>query len=160
MHTKNFSSDRRRFCCAGLSLFIAACAGKKYASIDISLFNYSNYAIYDVSVNGTDFGGASAHGFYGSNAIMLGQPIFLGPQKISWKLDGPKGMFKIGETVIAKNIPMINEIPEHAKWLALHVYDDDTVEITFSKGSPDELNTARGKKIIEDWEKSPQNHQI
>ncbi len=123
------------------------------ANINISLFSYSNYAIFDVFMNGTDFGGASAHGFYGSNAVMLGQSILLGPQKITWRLDGPRGMPRIGETVTAKNVPVINEIPAHAKWLALHIYDDDTVEIAFSKGDPDELSTARGVKIIEDWEK-------
>ncbi len=150
MNAKNFSSDRRRYCYAGLSLsFMTACSGKRYANINISLFNYAPYEIFNVLMNGTSFGVTPAHGFYGSNAVMLGKSITLGPQKITWRIGGPGGMPRNGETATAKNIPIINEIPEHAKWLALHIYDDDIVEITFSKGSSDELNTTRGIKIIE-----------
>ena len=104
-------------------------------------------------MNGTDFGMAPAQGFYGSNAVMVAQVITLGPQKVTWRLDGPEGMARNGETVTAKNIPEIKEIPAGVKWLALHIYDDDTVEIAFSKGSPDELSTPRGIKIIEAAEK-------
>ncbi len=106
-------------------------------------------------MNGTDFGGASEHGFYGSNAVMLGQSILLGCQNISWRLAGPEGMPRNGEVVTAKNVPIINEVPAHAKWLGLHIYDDETVEIAFSEGDSDELGTVRGKKIISDWEKNP-----
>lgn len=149
-----FSSDRRRYCCAALCIFfLAACEKNRRTNIDISLFNYSNYEIFDVFMNGTDFGVAPAHGFNGSNAVMLGQSIILGPQKITWRIAGPLGMPRNGETITAKNIPVINEIPKDKKWLALHIYGDDTVEITFSDGSPDELRTARGIKIIEALEK-------
>jgi hypothetical protein len=121
--------------------------------LNISIFSYLDRPIFDVYMNKTDFMGASAHAFYGSNGIMLNQPITLGPQKVTWRLDGPEGMPRNGETVTAKNAPELKEIPSGVKWLALHVYDDDTVELAFSKGSPDELETARGKKIIEAWEK-------
>lgn len=121
--------------------------------LNISMISYLDRPIFDVFMNGTDFGEAPPQGFYGSNAIMLSQPITLGPQKVTWRLGGPEGMPRNGETVTAKNVPELKEIPPSVKWLALHIYDDDTVELAFSKGSPDELETARGKKIVEAWEK-------
>ena len=49
----------------------------------------------------------------------------------------------------AKNFPFIGEIPKDIKWLALHIYGDETVEIKLSEGTVDELQTERGQKIIE-----------
>jgi hypothetical protein len=146
-----FVPSRRTICCVGLgAFFISACEAKPVKTrINISFFSYVNRPIFDVYMNGTDFGMAPAQGFYGSNSVMVAQVITLGPQKVTWRLDGPKGMARNGETVTAKNTPEIKEIPPGVKWLALHIYEDDTVEIAFSKGSPDELSTARGKKIIE-----------
>lgn len=115
--------------------------------LNISMVSYLGRPIFDVFMNGTDFGEAPPQGFYGTNAIMLNQAITLGAQKIMWRWADS------GETVTAKNVPVLNEIPPGVKWLALHIYDDETVELALSKGSPDELETARGKKIIEAWEK-------
>lgn len=148
---QHFEPSRRTICCAGLgAFFISACEAKPMKTrINISIFSYLNRPIFDVYMNGTDFMGAAANGFYGSNGVLLAQVITLGSQKVTWRLGGPEGMARNGETVAAKNTPEIKEIPAGVKWLALHVYDDDTVEIAFSKGSPDELSTARGIKIIE-----------
>lgn len=142
---KQFEPSRRTICCVGLgAFFISACEAKPVKTrINISFFSYVNRPIFDVYMNGTDFGMAPAQGFYGSNSVMVAQVITLGPQKVTWRRGDT------GETITAKNTPEIKEIPPGVKWLALHVYDDDTVEIAFSKGSPDELSTARGKKIIE-----------
>jgi hypothetical protein len=147
--------SRRTVCTAGLGLLLlSACEAKPMTVyLNISLISYLDRPIFDVFMNGVDFGVAPPQGFYGSNAIMLGQPITLGSQKVTWRLGGPEGMPRNGETVTAKNTPDLTVIPPGVKWLALHVYDDDTVELAFSKGSPDELETARGKKIIEAWEK-------
>lgn len=123
------------------------------ATLNISLYSYLDRPIFEVYVNGKDFGVAPAQGFYGSNSIMLAQSIALGPQKVTWTLGGPEGMPRNGEVIIAKNTPVLKDIPDGAKWLALHIYDDDTIEFTFSKGAPDELDSARGLKIIAAWEK-------
>jgi hypothetical protein len=120
--------------------------------LNISLFSYLDRPIFDVMMNGTDFMSASDHAFYGSNSVMLLQPLTLGPQIVTWILDGPDGTPRNGELVTAKNKPVLSEVPEDVKWLALHIYDDNTVEIKLSKGSPDELKTERGQKIIEAWE--------
>ena len=122
--------------------------------LNISIFSYLDRPIFDVFMNKTNFIGAEARAFYGSNGVMLGQKITLGAQKVTWRLGGPEGMARNGETVIAKNVPVLKEIPNDIKWLALHIFDDDTVEITLSKGTPDELESPRGKAIIEAWEKA------
>ncbi len=121
--------------------------------LDISLFSYLDRPIFDVDMNGTDFMSALAHSFYGSNSIMVEQPIILGPQVVTWRLAGPEGMPGNGDTVRAKNVPRLDEIPSGVKWLALHIYDDNTVEIALGKRSRSELETERGKKIVEEWKK-------
>jgi hypothetical protein len=145
----------RRRVIFGLSIFLLlpACEAKSMRiHLNISLFNYLDRPIFDVFMNGTDFIGASANGFYGANGVMAMQPINLGTQVVSWRLDGPEGMARNGETVTAKNSPVLENLPKDIKWLGLHIYPDDTVEIKLSKGSPDELQTERGKGIIAAWE--------
>jgi hypothetical protein len=83
---------------------------------------------------------------------MAMQPIVLGIQMVSWRLDGPKGMARNGETVTARNRPVLENVPKDVKWLGLHIYPDDTVELKLSKGSPDELKTEKGKSLIDAWE--------
>jgi hypothetical protein len=150
----NISLRRRALCGAGLSLLLVpACEAKSMrVHLNISLFSYLDRPIFDVDMNGTDFMAASERAFYGANAVMVMQPIVLGPQSVSWKLDGPEGMPRNGELVKAKNMPVLSELPKGVKWLALHIYDDDTVEIKLSKGTRDELQTERGKKLIAAWE--------
>lgn len=120
--------------------------------LNISLFSYLDRPIFDVKMNGTNFMAASEHAFYGSNSVMVMQPLTLGSQIVSWRLDGPEGAPGNGELITAKNRPVLSEVPKDTKWLALHVYEDATVEIKLSKGTPDELQTERGRKIIAAWE--------
>jgi len=150
----NISLRRRAIWQAGLAVFlISACDRKPMrVHLDISLFSYLNRPIYEVSMNGTHFGGAMRNSFYGSNAVMLMQPIVLGPQLVSWRLDGPEGMPRNGELVMAKNTPLFTDVPGDATWLALHIYPDETVEIKLSTGTPGELETERGKSIVAEWE--------
>jgi hypothetical protein len=120
--------------------------------LNISLFNYLDRPIYDVDMNGTNFMSAVDHDFHGSDSVMVMQPITFGLQTVTWKLAGPEGMPRNDGLVTAKNKPILNEMPTGTKWLALHIYDDDTVEIKLSKGTPVELETERGRKLIEAWE--------
>jgi len=141
--------SRRTVCTAALGLFfLSACEAKPMIiHLNISLFSYLDRPIFDVYMNRTDFGVAPAQGFYGSNSVMISQPLLLGSQKVTWRFADT------GETVTAKNIPDLKAMPDVVKWLALHIYPDNTVELAFSKGDPDELSTKRGMEIIEDWEK-------
>jgi hypothetical protein len=144
---------RRRFVIgAGLSLFFSACKEKKMKMfLNISLFSYLDRPIFDVIMNGTDFGGALEHSFYGSNAVMIDQPIALGKQMVTWRLDGPEGAPGNGDTVIAKNVPLLQEIPKEIKSLGLHIYADNTVEIILSRGLRAEQQSERGRKIVQEW---------
>lgn len=148
--------SRRIVCTAALGLlFLSACEAKPMIiHLNISLFSYLDRPIFDVYMNRTDFGVAPAQGFYGSNSVMLAQPLLLGPQKVTWTLGGPKGTPRNGEAITAKNTPELKAVPPGVKWIALHIYPDNTVELAFSKGDPDELNTKRGIEIIEAWEKN------
>lgn len=149
-----FSAMRRGvLALIGLSILSIPACGEKHMRtyLHISLFSYLDRPIFDVYMNETDFMGAMAYAFNGANAVMTDQPITLGPQMVSWRLDGPKGTPRNGETVRAKNIPLLTNIPKDVKWLALHIYDDDTVEIKLSKGSGSELETERGKRFIAEW---------
>lgn len=139
----------------GFSPLIAmACEARSMkVSLNISLFSYLDRPIYDVDMNGTDFMAAMERSFYGANAVMVMQPITLGPQRVTWRLGGPEGAAGNGDIVNAKNIPTLEVIPKNIMWLALHIYDDNTVEIKLSKGSRGELQTVRGKRIIEQWER-------
>lgn len=143
---------RRKFVMGtALSIFLPGCEAKKMkVFLNISLFSYLDRPIFDVLMNGTDFGPALEHSFYGSNAVMVDQPIVLGAMKVTWRLDGPEGMPGNGSMVAAKNIPTISEISKDIKWLALHIYPDDTVEIKLDN-TRDGLQTDRGAKIMEDW---------
>lgn len=134
------------------SIFLSSCFAKPMRIfLNISLFNYLDRAIFDVRMNGTDFGAAMRHSFHGANAVMVEQPITLGPQVITWRLDGPAGTVGNGDTIAAKNIPVLENIPKDVKWLALHIYSDNTVEISLGKRSRSELATDRGRNIAEEW---------
>ena len=124
---------RRRFAATLIALpllvQLSQCEAKPMTTVvDISLFSYLDRPIFDVLLNGKDIGGTLARGFNGANSSMIGERITLGPQVISWRLDGPKGMPRNGETVRAKNTPVLSEIPKGVTWIAVHVYADDTVE--------------------------------
>ena len=149
----NILGPRRKILFGLASYFFLPSSKAKPMSIllNISLFNYLDRPIFDVRMNGTDFGAALARSFYGANAVMVEQPIFLGSQLVTWRLDGPEGSAGNGNTVAAKNTPMLEKIPRDVKWLALHIYKDNTVEIAFSRGGRAELQTDRGRKIVEAW---------
>jgi hypothetical protein len=145
---------RRTLIGVAFSLLLPACEAKPmHIYLNISLFNYLDRPILDVSMSGTDFMGAAAHGFYGANGLIAMQPVSLGEQIVSWRLDGPVGTPDNGQIVTARNRPLLENVPKGVKWLGLHIYPDNSVEIRLSKGNPDELQTTRGLNIISAWEK-------
>jgi hypothetical protein len=152
-YTKYFIA-RRVFFSSVISLALTSACGAKSIRIrlNIPLFSYLDRPVYDVMMNKTNFMSALDHAFYGSNAVMLTQSIDLGAQVVSWKLDGPEGMPRNGDLVMAKNRPILQSIGKDIKWLALHIYSYDTVEIKLGKGTAEELQAHRGKRISEAWE--------
>ncbi|OTG82513.1 hypothetical protein B9T31_14550 [Acinetobacter sp. ANC 4558] len=130
------SLKKRLLLPVSLALSIAGCAGigpnATYYMATTS-FNYDpRYSDYMLKVNGQEIGG----GFGGAIST---NSIKLGPQKITWK-DA-----NTGELHTAKNELVIKrEQLKGKKYLALHIYPDDTVEIVTSMNWPDE--TEKGIK--------------
>jgi hypothetical protein len=141
---------RRRLSTAGLSfLFLSACEAKPMTvNLDVVLFSYLDRPIFDVYLNRTDIGVAGPWPYSG-RGTMTGVQIPLGPQKISWRLDGPKGTPGNGETVTAKNLPDLKEVPGNSVFLGVHIYADGTVELIPSEHFPDV--SARGQEFDTQW---------
>ncbi|MCH7335472.1 hypothetical protein [Acinetobacter sp. NIPH 2699] len=89
-------------------------------------FHYPlSYSSYMVKLNGAEIGG----GFGKSTNVA---PIKVGVQAVTWKDTNT------GELHTAKNQLVINkEQLKGKKYLALHMYPDDTVEVTTSDDLPD-----------------------
>lgn len=94
-------------------------------------FNYNPaYASYMVKLNGTEIGGG-----YGRS--MNTSPVKVGTQIVTWR-DA-----KTGQTHNAKNeVSLTKEDIKGMKYLAVHLYPDDSIEITTSNNWPNP--TAKG----------------
>lgn len=136
---------------AGLSLLypLVAC-GKgnlfmgKEITLDVVLFNYQNIAVFDVLLDGGDIGVANV---YGGGGIMTGVTIPFGPQTLTWR-DGASG-----KTFSVKNSLVLtkDQISPKAGYLGVHIYPDNTAELTVSEYIPE--TTPRGKKILDEVRK-------
>lgn len=145
----NIFARRQVLCClASLSMLypLAACGEgnhkgnsfmKKQVAVNVVVFNYLNRPIYDVYLNGTMVGGSASlsNSPYGQFSTVAGVTVPLGPQTLTWKLGGPRGMARNGETDTAKNSLVINpeQIPADVSSLGVHIYPDNTAELIFSQ---------------------------
>ena len=121
-----------------LTLGLAGCIGmgpNKTYVLTTTSFNYDpSYRPYMVKVNGHEVGGG-----YGSATMR--SAVILGPQIITWEEDNSDREHK------AINIVHLSkEDLKNKRYLAVHLYPDDSVEITMSNDLPDPT-----KKGI-DWE--------
>ena len=112
-----------------LTLGLAGCVGigpNKTYVLTTTSFNYDpSYRPYMVKVNGYEVGGG-----YGSATMR--SAVRLGPQIITWGEDN--------STRKHKAINVVNLTKEDLKnkqYLAVHLYPDDSVEITTSNDLPD-----------------------
>ena len=138
-----------RITCLGLLMPLAACGQgvkkmQNYAILDVEMFSNLDRPISDIMFNGEDLGVTNR---YGGTGLITGVRIPFGVQTLSWTLGGPEGTPRNGEHVKIKNKLVITpeQIPLGTKYLGLHIYPDDTAEITFSEAMPE--RTERGKKI-------------
>lgn len=115
-------------------------------SLEVVLFSYLDRPIFDVLVNGSDIGVSNAYPTTGGGSIS-GLSFKEGPLKVSWRLGGPEGMPRNGETVHARNSPLLEKVERKHHFMAVHVLPDDTVEIALSEHYPDDL--ARGIAMYE-----------
>lgn len=151
---KNISVDlrRRQIATASLGLlFLPACEAKPMTvNLDVVLFSYLDRPIFDVYLNRTDIGVAGPWPYSG-RGTMSGVQVPLGAQKISWRLGGPEGMARNGESVAAKNVPELKGVPSKAAFLAVHIYADDVVELVPSEHFPE--MSARGQEFDSQWKR-------
>jgi len=134
---------------SGLLMPLAACGqGVKnmqdYTVLDVEAFSNLDRPISDIMFNGEDLGVMNK---YGGTGLITGVRIPFGVQTLTWTLGGPEGTPRNGEHMKIKNTLIISpeQIPAGTKYLGLHLYPDDTAEVTFSDSMPE--RTARGKKI-------------
>ncbi|QSX98460.1 hypothetical protein LSO07_13750 [Janthinobacterium sp. PLB04] len=131
----------------GLILPLVACgqAVRKEIWLNVEMVSYVDRPIFDIIFNGTDLGVMDK---YGSTGTITEVRIPFGIQALKWTLDGPRDSPRNGEVVTIKNQLVISaeQIPLGTRYLGLHLYPDDTAEITFADALPE--RTARGEKIL------------
>lgn len=118
--------------------------------MDVVIYSYLNRSIFDVYLNSNDIGVAAP---FGGGGVVTGVAITFGLQALKWTLDGPEGMPGNGDKVIAKNKLTLDPslIPAGSYYMAVHIYPDDTAELSFSKRIPE--RSIRGMKIVEEFQK-------
>lgn len=127
-------------------LLLHACEAKDMrVALDLVVFNYLDRPIFAVNVDGIGYEVSGAYPETGKSTT-TGFELKLGPKIVTWKLDGPKGAARVGEKVQNKNVLELNQnqIVPGSKFLSVHIYPDDTVELITSVHFPHA--TARGEK--------------
>lgn len=154
----NLARRRLAFNLISLSLLhpLVACGKseklmKSEIGIDVVLYSFLDRPILDIYLNNEDLGVASK---YGSTSVVTGVTVPIGEQKLTWRLDGPPGTPRNGDTVKMKNkvILKASEIPGNASYMGVYIYPDDTVEFTFTGNMP--RNSVRGEAIFEELRKN------
>ncbi len=100
--------------------------------LDVAGHDYLERPIFDIRLNGIEIGSGGA--------LMTGVPIKLGPQVLSWR-DAETGV-----TTKARNTPEVKSVDSQFRYLGVHIYPDNTVEVIPERFWPDK--TERGEAII------------
>ncbi len=146
------ASRRHAIGILGLTLMmpLTACGqgGKNMQSetvLALIMYSYVNRPIHDIIFDGTDIGVANS---YGGTGVITAVRIPFGPQTLTWTLGGPEGMARNGEKKKMKNKLTLSsaQIPPDTRYIGVHLYPDDTVELTFDEFIPE--RTARGLAIL------------
>ena len=118
---------------------------QNYTILDVEMFSYIDRVIGDIMFNGTGLGVMNR---YGGTGTITGVQIPFGIQTLTWMLDGPEGTPRNGEHMKIRNTLIITpqQIPKGTEAIGLHLYPDDTAEVTFAESIPH--RTERGQKIL------------
>jgi hypothetical protein len=134
------------------SLFSTACGARNMrVSLNVVLFSYLSRPILDVFLNKRFIGIAGPYPYSG-NGNIAGVEIELGKQEVSWRLDGTADMPDLGKTVKAANVVRLDSVPAGSRYLGVHIYPDNTVELICSKYHPD--LSPRGEAFDREWQKN------
>ncbi len=93
-----------------------------HVTLDVVLFSYLDRPIFDVFINGKVGHGSGVYPRTGGGTIS-GVQLPLGGQKVTWRYADT------GETIVAKNVPELSDLSKDARYLAVYIYPDDTVEL-------------------------------
>lgn len=133
----------------GMLMPLTACGQGRRGSqteivLNVVMYSYVDRVITDIMFNGTDLGVMNR---YGTTGTITGVRIPFGVQTLGWTLGGPKGTPRNGEHMQMKDKIVITaeQIPSGARYIGLHLYPDDTAEVTFAESIPE--STARGVRI-------------
>ncbi|MDC8786089.1 hypothetical protein [Roseateles koreensis] len=126
------------------------------ALMNLTVVSYHDREIFDVLINGkyAGLGSGMRSEPLSGYGTQIGVPMTFGPQTITWRLDGPEGMARNGETVVSKNTPIFESIPKGHNTLTVYVYPDDTTELVTSKDTVED--SARGLAIIRERRRAKQ----
>ncbi|MGZ8884796.1 MAG: hypothetical protein ACXW0U_07800 [Halobacteriota archaeon] len=116
---------------------------------DVVIFSYFDRPIYNVSIGKTEIGAAGEYPFNG-RATMTGIKLAIGPQLVSWELDGAADDPRTGEKGTAKNCPVVKPNSSQVRYMAVHIYPDETVELILSQTFP--RISPRGEVFHATWE--------
>jgi hypothetical protein len=137
---KNFEnrglSKRRLVVFSSFIFFLNACESENMRVIlDVVVFSYLDRPIFEIEVDGK---GDESSGVYPQTgkSTSAGIELQLGSKEVTWRLDGPQGAARNGETVSNKNNLKLDYVMPGAKFLAIHIYPDDTVELITSVHFP------------------------
>ena len=129
----------------------SAGAGKTYILTTTSYGYDPSYRPYIVQVNGEEVGG-------GLGTATKRSAVIVGPQYVKW---GESNSYK---EHVAKNVPHLTKEDLKGKsYLAVHLYPDDTVEITLSaENTPDA--TKKGlevrSRLIDELNENDKNKKV
>lgn len=129
---------RRRLFVAGLGLYFFSNVGKAKSMkvvLNVVLFSYWDRPIFEVNIDGKADEASGAYPNTGKG-VTGGVHLTLGPKKVTWRLGGPEGLPRNGDTLTNKNRLELLDILPGAKYLGIHIYQDETVELTTSVGRP------------------------
>ncbi len=111
----------------GLMLSVVGCASKPFSTYHMATTSFvydPTYSEYDLQLNGIGIGG----GF--GNAIST-DPIKVGVQEITWGESNSKKKHSAQNQVVISRAQLKGK-----RYLAAHIYPDDTVEIMTSNDRP------------------------
>ncbi|MEH6434568.1 hypothetical protein V7778_05835 [Massilia sp. DD77] len=132
------SSKLRRllFVTAAAFPILSACkTTPKTVTLDVVCFNYLERPIFEIFIDNKAGDSSNPYPATGGSTIS-GVRLALGPKRVTWRLDGPAGSPGNGETVVARNMPVLANVAPDAEFLAIHIYPDETVELIPSRHYP------------------------
>lgn len=103
--------------------------------LNVCVYSYLDRPIFEVLVDGKVDEVSGVYPETGAG-VKTGIEFALGPKRVSWRLSGPRGAPRNGETVESKNQLRLDDIVPGARYLAVHIYPDDTVELLTSVAWP------------------------